>query len=77
MPVPTEVWGVDGHGDQVAHPFRDVAVAAGAQVALRSLIGLDEAGLDGIFCPQVWVAHPRKAHATSAATTSSAAITMT
>ena len=77
MPVPAEVGGIDGHGDEVAHPFRDVAVAARAQVALRRLIGLDEAGLDGIVGPQVGVAHPRKAHATSAATTSSAAITIT
>lgn len=77
-----QVWGVVRDGHHVARAHGDVPVAARTQIDLGGLVGLDEAGLDSLVGPEVGVCHarcrtqPRNAHATSAAQTSSATMTM-
>jgi hypothetical protein len=46
VPVAPEVWGVEGHDDEVADALLDVVVAARAVVALGRLEGMDPADLD-------------------------------
>ena len=46
VPVAPEVGLGDGHHDEVAHALRDLLVAAGAEVRLGRLKGVDPPDLD-------------------------------
>jgi hypothetical protein len=73
VPVAAEVGRLGRDGDEVADPRLDVVVAAGAEVGLDRLVGLDAADLDVPVDPD----HPRNPHSTSATTTTMAAATIT
>lgn len=82
MPVSPQVRGITRHGDVVTQTRRDLPVAAGADVDLGRLIGLDPAHVDGSVStvPQSLGARsdhtqPKKAHTTSAAAVITAAAT--
>lgn len=69
MPVTAEVGRVGGDDHDVARPGLDVVVAAGAEVALRRLVGLD--------APDLYFGLRPSPHATSASVRTIAAATMT
>ena len=75
VPVAAEVGSDSRDGDEVEGPGRDVLVAAGTEVGLRGLVGLDEAGV-AVVGEGVDRAHPNTAQATSRATTTNAPTTM-
>jgi hypothetical protein len=67
VPVATQIRCGVGHGHDVAGSGQDVAIAAGTQVRLRGLIGLEETDVDLVVVPHA--AHPRNAHNTRAIAT--------
>jgi hypothetical protein len=82
VPVPAQVGVEVGDHDDVTETGRDVLVAAGAEVALGGLVGLDAPHVDVAVDAALGggghrPGHPNSAHARSAAQTARAAITMT
>jgi hypothetical protein len=73
VPVTSQVGGLEGDDDEVTEPDGDVLVAAGAQVGLAGLEGLDPPDLDRFVVGQRIPA----AHNTRSATTAKAAATST
>jgi hypothetical protein len=49
VPVAAQVGGVEGDDHEVADAFGDVLVAAGAEVGLARLEGLDPTDLDSVI----------------------------
>src|SRR4051812_11778783 len=81
VPVPAQVRGAVGNHDEVAGARRDLLLAARATVRLHGLVRLDAAHLDVVVVEdrhrRRLPGQPWTAHATSAATITSAATTMT
>ena len=81
VPVATEFRGIAGHGDDMTEPGWDIAVASGAHITLHGLIRLDASDLDGtvqtVPDPEAGRFHAKKAHATRATATITAAATNT
>src|SRR5581483_8240979 len=78
VPVPAQVGIVHGDDHDVAQPGDDVLVAAGAEVVLRRLIGVDPADLDLVIGRRV-VRHYLgiRAHSTRSSVIATAAATRT
>jgi hypothetical protein len=78
VPVAAKVRRLQRDDDDMTGARRDVLVAAGAQVGLGRLEGLDPTHFDlGVEPPRSAGRHPRNAQATSSATTTRAATTIT
>lgn len=78
MPVPAVVGVTAGYRNDMPHTGRDVPVASRTHVAFGGLVRLDEPDLDVVVVNHgcVLSAQPMTAHATSAATTTKAAMTI-
>lgn len=75
MPVPAILGCELGHDHEVANPRADVLVAAGTEIGLAGLVGLD--ALHRERSVQVWVVHPNSAHKRRSTQASTATATIT